>query len=776
MKITGIIATFLLISISCFGQVSHPSRFYDGIDSLFFEILWKLEPNEKLQVAVNKFTDAGFQDYQGGFYLKDRSCTENTWENIHQNNQSGRVSIKYYGQDKGDGGITAFKENDKSVEIPLKLRFEVTKNSTDGDFFNIYRRDNDGNFVLMEEAVRPTFGLPGPIFKHSIGNGWGLIWNKRTGYKVGDYWDVTTNPYGNHTLNIDYEAQRGSLRKVNTVRVRTLDEINQSIIRDSVYIIGFGAFPYSHPILFVTANDFDVAEVLLDYDVWVKVKKNVYLNIITPDGNANFYGKVEWKKAAGVSRYTPNSNISLKTLKKDNESGFEKILFEEKEIPIQKLKFRVGGSGYYKDFSSHEIALKILQDDKLKMLGGVRNTISTWFLNGSYWSLGFSQEKPNRSFYSYLTSMQKTDINLFNIEGIDVFAKKKISKEDNEYFSEFTFDKEGHLLLDKHSVQNILSENKLLIEVDSTFWNFRMIKLPIQKDSSIIIGNIKKGKGMKTLQIFHDILYGEKPIEELINIDLWCAYFSIIHFGSMDDIFQNNNLFSIDSVGLLFPIILDFDKFGTHPIDFSNWHNIFENDALVSGGLLKLIIQRFKESEYAMKRLALVYEDLLNTSLKSERTVAIVENMEKEVMPYYTEKYLSWGGDPNGGISPDKQVQFYKRLKSYYKERPDSAFLYLADYLLKDENYTLNDRSRIDVIFDSIPSGIVEVKLNSLKLDSNFSGLYFPKPTLQLDYKVKDGYKVYVKEFPEYGNSFEFSADKPRTITFLLRENFKEQL
>ncbi|MCZ2393673.1 MAG: hypothetical protein LC105_07455 [Chitinophagales bacterium] len=68
-------------------------------------------------------------------------------------------------------------------------------------------------------------------------------------------------------------------------------------------------------------------------------------------------------------------------------------------------------------------------------------------------------------------------------------------------------------------------------------------------------------------------------------------------------------------------------------------------------GILHEILQDliFKSPE-AVDRLILIYQNLINTILNSNRTDSIVESLRHKISPYFTYKYVSWGGKGNGGL------------------------------------------------------------------------------------------------------------------------------
>ncbi len=754
--------TLLGFTFSLSAQVSHSSGYYSDIDSLFFEVLWVVGEEEELQYSVNKFSEADFQKYLGGIWLKERSFTENTWENVHLNQSSGSVKITFKGT-----GLNAVSVKGKNTSADkFLIRLVVRENSPEGDIFDAYEVTNN-ELRIIEKGIQPQTMYSGNPYVVDSGDGWQVQWDTGIGYKIGDYWDIEGEPEANNSLYpSDYHQKRGDLRKVNTVRVRTVDNRGR-VNRDSVYIIGFGEIPHQHHIFFVTADLYDVSDVLRTPQ-FQKLDRSAFLHIMNPDGVIEFSGKVDWRKAAGSSSALPNHGVLFKTKKENNKYILSNIYGADSE-KIDRIKIRVGGTGQFDSFSGHEIALNVLNYPSLKLLGGVRNSVATWYLNGSYWSFGFPQEKPGKRFYKKILGERKSEIEIMRpmsfIFGLDTLYKGIKNGEEGVYF-DISEETAKFLQLPVDTIlflpNTMANEDAMIILKDSIEERF------------YLYGQLKKGKGEKLKSNLSKLLLNESPIDSLLNIDLWSSYISLIHFGNLVDVINNNNDLGITSKQLLFPIMLDFDGFGNASWEESNWERIFSTEnSVYSKNIIRIILSSFKKSQFAMDRLGLVYQDLLNTALHPDRTLPIIENLKKEVLPNYQEYHLAWGGGPNGGITLDEQIIKFQQFEMFYLHRPDYAYQFLTDYITPERNYKLEDRNIVEVIFDSIPKGIVDLKMNSLELIENYSGLYFPLPRLQIKYKVKDDYKVHIKEFPVFGQEFSIKADQKITLTFVLDKDYQ---
>lgn len=726
----------------------------------------------ELQWSVNRFTEQSFLPYTGGVWLKDRSYTENTWENIHMMNagSDGSVSITFHGM--GYDGVSVHGKNTRFQGGKLKL--EIIENNSEGNVFNLYTYLPDNNLQLIQSTSVPSHSLE-PYYTLNIEEGWYLRFATNINYLPGDYWNITVTQR-KCIYPSNYSQPRGLLKKVNTLRIRLVEKVTRKVVQQEVKIIGFGIQPHGHHLLFTTADSSDVIEVLsvTEND---DIRENVYLHILNPDGLVEFEGVVEWDKAAGSSACLPNTSVAFKARGELGPKNMTTSIYGIPGEKVDKIKFRVGGSMQYLAYSSHEIALRIFNDQNLALLGGVQNSVATWYLNGSYWSLGFPQEQPRKRFFGRILGVDKEDIDIISV-----------MSEPSYYDSLVQVIHEGMngwFLYLSEELEN--AENPIFIPEE--YINLFLVHIRIFdsiKNKFQIIGTIQDGEtdkvtyyAQKILNILNQLKTKSvdvslEKLSETIDVDIWLKYISFIHFTSLNDIISNNNIIGVSPKNKIFPIITDFDAITIQTVEWVEiWEFIFNHSSFTSNKsyLFELILNLIHSSPSAMNRLALVYQDLLNTALLPERTVAIVNEMRDLVMPHYEEYHLSWGGSPNGGQSPEGQKQLYNNLVQFYSERPEYAFQLMADYIMPDEAFVLEDRNLVNIVFDSIPQGIVEVKFNSLTLYENFSGLYFPKPEVDVSYTVKEGFDVTIKEYPERGTSFLLGADSTLNITFVLKKD-----
>lgn len=648
-----------LLPLFVHAQVSHPSGYYDGVDSIFFTVDWNVSSNQQLQWSVNEFTEKSFVPYTGGVWLKDRSYTPNTWENYYlQEVSDGSVSISFHGIGLDDISVSGMNVHTEGMKVRLV--------AVAHDVFDAYVYVPDGTLQIAESGITPKTDFPGPPHVFDSGDGWMITFGSGEGYTVGDYWEIVISKNGEIQscgYSSDFTQPRGLLKKVNTVRVRLVNTVHQSVVKDSVYIIGFGTQPHGHHILFATADSSDVVEVLSagsDDDI----RRNVYLHIMDPLGKIEFAGKVEWDKAAGSSSCLPNTGVAFKARGSIGAKNMTSSIYGTPGEKIDKIKMRVGGSGQGGAFSSHEVAVQVLQTTNLELLGGVKNAIATWYLNGSYWSLGFPQEQPRKRFYGRVLGVDENEVEVVNPIPFDLYI-------DTFYFG-YQDDDPGHFLLfDSISAKTLgLPVVNGLVFFPLSFVDIKEMVIATNKkdERKQVIANIQDGTGNIMRLNIEKILIENTNIQNHINIDAWSAYISIVHFLNMYDIVSNNNDLGITPTTQLFPVFTDFDGSGVWN-GGNNWGHLFHEDVHNPNykGIMRTILSLIHSSSFAMSRLALVYQDLLNTALVLERTTQIVRDMRDKVLPHYEEYHLSWGGSPNGGATLQQQEQLYAQMEAFYQ-------------------------------------------------------------------------------------------------------------
>lgn len=562
---------------------------------------------------------------------------------------------------------------------------------------------------------------------------------------------------------------RGNLNRVNVVSVKLLDTLNRKIIKDSVYIIGFGTLPHKHYTLFATVDSSDLSEVFSDYENEA-LKKRAWLHILKPNGVFEVSQPVEFDIAAGSSACYPNKGIAFKATKDNPIKGpnnFKTSIFsKDYKEEIKKIKMRVGGNGQDGTFGINEICLRIINYHDWK-IGGVRNTVGTWYVNGSYWSLGFPQVKPEERYVAEEYHIDKDSVDIIYPIPFNIYF--------DTIYAGFENGVAGNFVIFESTTAQMLGLPDTVFYTGNQIDSSNSVFIQDIDGRKRVVANPEEGTSTYIQPIFQSLVDLQKDtitdhyftIDSLINLDSWLRYLCLIHyFGIYDAIYNNVN------IGLSYrhkPFILmeDFDWIlNSH----NNWDTKITYDDSKHFGIMHEIIQNvILKSPKAIDRMILVYQDLLNTGLLPSRTVQITEQMIDEIMPEYGYHFQSWGGYPNGGIDSNYQHIMLENFKNYLATRPDISTQLLTDRWQPKDSFNITDRKTITVIFDSIPENSVQLKLNSLNLDSNFIGLYFPNPDLQISYTTKPEYNITIKEYPD-SNNFNLSCDSNITLTFVLRE------
>lgn len=295
-----------------------------------------------------------------------------------------------------------------------------------------------------------------------------------------------------------------------------------------------------------------------------------------------------------------------------------------------------------------------------------------------------------------------------------------------------------------------------------------------------MIGFVDEGKidsiGLNVFQLISNMFldttkdyYDE--LSNLIDMDRWLQYLSIVDYLGLYDVIVNNlGCYFIEDYKLR-PLMEDYDLWGGGAIG-NNWKNVIYQEKHVQqrGFIFDMIDKVLFKSSKAKDRLLLVWQDLWNTMFLPSRVDSIIDEVHQWVMPEYGFMHQSWGGYPNGGLDSLSQEQMFRGIRDFFELRRDIAPKILADEWMPQDSFSLEDRKNIRIIFDSIPNNVVKVKFNSLDVVSNFSGLYYPKPSIDFEYTTNTEHNIIIKEYPHLTHHFKMNADSELVFTFVLRD------
>lgn len=573
----------------------------------------------------------------------------------------------------------------------------------------------------------------------------------------------------------DTLVPRGSLKKVNVIRVRLIDTITAQVKKDSVYNIGIEGignteFPFTVPVSFITVDSLDAFGPAGFYGpgdgdgtgtVWNysfdKYGKRANLQVINPETNFRTDQFGEIRIGAGSSSCIANKGISFKG---NNDAPFlgpktiTSDIYNGTPTKYKWMKFRVGGSGQRDVFATHEVGLKII--DGLK-IGEVPSTPAITFFNGSYWSLAFPQDKPNQYAVERYTGINKDSVDIFEPIPLDIVYDSIVVYHD----SSFVYN--DGIVLFSFPVTALDTESVIIID-------------RLDGKHQIIAG-VDEGTKKIAEPVFQKLFALDSvgdhfaTIDSLIDLDSWLRYIALIDLLGLRDVITNNVVIATTPRNKPMILMEDLDGMGVWTGTHEDlWkHEIVDADEGYAGMMLHIIRNVLLKSPKTIERMLLVWQDLYNTALLPSRTVPLVESVKQKIMPEYGRFHNSW--DPNATRDSLSQEDLFGQMINYFTHRPDTASQILVDRWMSGDDFHTSDRKLVRIVMDSIPQGLVTVQFNSLQIRESFSGIYYPKPAVQVSYDVPTGYNIFIKEYPDSGKNFSLFADSAITLTFVMRQS-----
>jgi hypothetical protein len=498
---------------------------------------------------------------------------------------------------------------------------------------------------------------------------------------------------------------------------------------------------------------------------------------MNPSGGQEVNQPVEISISGGQSVCFPNKGISFKATNKTPISGPKNMTTSifgllQKEY---KVKFRVGGNGQLYCFGVNEVVQRILDYPKLRV-GGVKNTVATWYLNGSYWSLGFPQRKPDERYVENEYNVEKDSVSIFTPLILGVFIDTLIQ-----------FD----TLIDdtlKHMVHVILSaETATLLSLPRDLYmeSSDLHRTVFAKDPSNnkirVLAELEEGSLIHLQNIAQRLLdltidtnrnYFES-LDTLIDIDNWLHYLSFIHFFGISDVVTNNVDIGITHKDKLFVLPRDFDDVARRSNNF--WIGADVYDPRGYDGFMHLIIRIILRNEKAKERFLIIYQDMLNTVFIKSRMLNIVDEIQSMIRPEKQYMHESWNKFRNGGMDSLSQEYLMDFVHQWLEDRETPALQENIDHWIKrDSLHAVSDRNNLSLIFDSIPDETVKILLNKhsiMQFSENWNGKYLKNALIEIDVEtsnIPSGYEIIIKEYPDSGLHFNILINENKTITPIL--------
>ncbi|HZH68385.1 MAG TPA: hypothetical protein VFD65_04220, partial [Chitinophagales bacterium] len=347
---------------------------------------------------------------------------------------------------------------------------------------------------------------------------------------------------------VDEFQKRGKIYKVNTLSVRTRNTITNQITKDSVYIYALFKNPFDHYTFFATIDEEERIDMMVNFRD--KLNKKAWLHIFNPKGELEVSQAVVMDLAGNASLCIANKGVAFKASNKEPALGpnrFVTSLWNDNE-EVKKIKLRSGGGGQSDAFGGNEIVMRILSSPELTYQN-VNNTVGTWYLNGSYWSLTFPQSQINERHLSNILEVHKNQIDI-----LEPFGWKMFLDQENPGCSPYSFSEFDFQPID---IQYVCEEEKcfFIVEDNSGDPELGLIPANYTEEKSILayptnngkyqlIGFINEGEGtsMKEylIKISKAISEGKtlnnEELNQLLDLDNFLQYIAVINYLDLTDI------------------------------------------------------------------------------------------------------------------------------------------------------------------------------------------------------------------------------------------------
>jgi hypothetical protein len=575
------------------------------------------------------------------------------------------------------------------------------------------------------------------------------IW-ENTKFSAGPYW------FPNAEFYIDTLAERGLLKKVNRIQIIRVQDSDGKIIQDSLYHIGFGVSP-NIPQVFLDVDSLDLlgpegilvpgdgttdpesGEHIHNFAIgsehdWVpreRYEKKVNVQILL-NNNVVLYQDAGLRISGNSSVYLTNKTLAAVARKEYgfNGKGPKRFVTDIYENGIQEYKWLKFGStrNFCGPIGANELGISL---ENGLQLGEVPFRFINEWINGSYWNMGYMKDKVNQYTMGTLWNVDPDSITYGKPGKGAVFPRAGIPDSVLSYIQDnFGF------------IVNPLNSDEILqvVSPDEGTYFPRLVELCKQ-----------------VIQIDHSTNRPPAEVGQFIDLQQFFKLLSFYAFIGDDDVIVNNLDLGITPNGKIFPMASDFDKIAGVQTNYWNWMNYKRLDLTVIGSIISLIY----ESDSLKTELMRIHQDLLNTQFLQSKTDSLVQARKSEQDPYFEEFFESWNGVPNSGCYSSVDHAF-SDIQRFFTGRNDEAFLQMTNYFQPDSSYTSDDKNLITLNFNQVAGDTaVWIQINSLKENQNWSGNYFPTPTIRVT--VPAGY--YIVEFPDSTGTFELYLIGDQTLT-----------
>lgn len=727
--------TILLVT-ELYGQTSHKSGFYN-VDSVYFTVNWVAGANQQLMVSWNRFSDDSYQPYSGGMWLKKR-IEPNTWEDVIY----ARNPCNYPFNDTLKGGdrdkvnivrVLTFDTVQQKVikdsvyviglgpKPHLYHTFFITVDSSEfADMMNRYDEDIRIRAYLTLFAPSGKLEANQPVQFYIAAGSSACIANKgftvkgEDGSPIFGKKNIKTSVFtGNENILID--EKKIKLRSGNGGQFMSYG-IHETVQRILDYpSLALGGVKNNVGIIYINGSFWSLTfpQRKSDDERDLAAKWNTHKDSIDVGSPIPFNIYVD-TFYAGCKTFT----FPLDSLRNND---FPQVSLRQMSDVF--ASFKKGNKTFAEKFAQDLKKVNVHPTSNARLSGDTTITVC-----GTFIVLDFSYDSLSETFYNML--------------GFDTV----------QFFPDGFFEMDKVVM-----VHNPDGQMKIITALDEGV--AARVQPIVQRLNEMLFDSTDH--------------YDE--LASLIDLDNVLRYLVAINYFGIHDAISNNTVFTLSNKTKLSVAGTDFDDAQVYNYYTDNWLTKILNDPSSSygQGFFPQVVRMILRSPKAQERLILLYEDMLNTVFKSDRTVPIVETMRNLIMPEYPYNFQAWGGSPNGGTMTEIVDSMFSQTKRFVSVRNDIALQILTNQFRPTDSLVVsNDAHMVHIVFDSIVANIAEVVVNNdtlLHIQSNSSGKFLVKPAITIEIRSINGFEIKVKEFPDSGSVFKLHPDSVTTLTLVIR-------
>ncbi len=574
---------------------------------------------------------------------------------------------------------------------------------------------------------------------------------------------------------VDTTAGSGPRNKINIISVRLINTTNMTIVKDSVYGIGMGSYPYpGYYSSFVTVDPDEFDYMMRNEMEDIEIPGWVF--IFSPIGKLEVSQRITFNIASGSSSCMADRSYSIK-----GDKVMKTSLLSENGT-IEDLKSVKARSLKHYAPANHEIMGAIL-DTSLITIGGMRSRPAILYVNGSYWSLRMFQVKAENErelakkwntdkdsidiislihFNLYIDTLEHGCITytfpLDSVLGKPHLPQTSWRKMNEAYAAFLKGDKSlaqsiAGKMKKPSSTSRLMRDTSIVVCGTYVKFNFAYDSLstafylalgfdsiqffpeefvPVGKMVIVrnpydgqknMIGVAEEGTadrfqpiGQEMYEMRFDTTHNHSQrLSMIIESDDFLRCFNGIHWTHAHDVIENNVAIALSNKTKPTLIVTDYDDGSINAGPYGdNWDNkIMHDNTIYDKGFLASSIRMIFKDPETKERNLLLYQGMVNSIYRVNRTTGALNKIRSRLMPAYNYHFHAWNGDPNGGTDSLNVEASFAQLRYNFERRNLGALQATVNYWFPNDSLDMRkDYHEIRVVFDSIPLNLTEIVFN----------------------------------------------------------------